>query len=287
MKDVLTKRRMIGEFETVALTQECSQMVQGKIPPKLKDPGTFTIPCSIADVYVGKALCDLGASINLMPLFIFKKLGIWDARPTTVTLQLPDISLFYPQGTIEDVLVRVDKFVFPADFIIMNFTADEETLVLLGRPFLATGRTLIDVEKGELTLRVNSQEVTFNVLKTMRNPTEEGENVSMLKCLDTLVHKPSGKTQLLVRKDLAPVDSKILVREGQKVLLYKSRLNLCPDKLKSRWSGPFKLLKIYPYGVVDLLDESTGQELTVSSKRMKQYCGDGSKLRITATLDKP
>jgi GMP synthase PP-ATPase subunit len=72
MKDVLTKRRRIGEFETVALTQECSQMVQGKIPPKIKDPRTFTIPCTIRNVYVRKALCDLGASINLMPLYILK-----------------------------------------------------------------------------------------------------------------------------------------------------------------------------------------------------------------------
>ncbi|MCI24086.1 hypothetical protein A2U01_0045269, partial [Trifolium medium] len=76
MKDVLTKRRRTGEFKTVALTQECSQMVQGKLPPKLKDPGTFTIPCTIGNVYVGRALCDHGASINLMPLSIFKKLGI-------------------------------------------------------------------------------------------------------------------------------------------------------------------------------------------------------------------
>jgi hypothetical protein len=105
MKDVLTKRRRIGEFETAALTQECSQMVHGKIPPKLKDPGAFIVPCTIGDVYVGKALCDLGASINLMPLSIFKKLGIGEARPTTVTLQLADRSLCYPQGKIEDVLV--------------------------------------------------------------------------------------------------------------------------------------------------------------------------------------
>jgi hypothetical protein len=76
MKDVLTKRRRIGEFETVALTQECSQMFQGRIPPKLKDPGSFTIPCTIGDVYVGRALCDLGASINLMPLLSTKSLAL-------------------------------------------------------------------------------------------------------------------------------------------------------------------------------------------------------------------
>jgi hypothetical protein len=96
-------------------------MVQGKIPTKLKDPGTITIPCTIGDVYVGKTLCDLSASINMMPLYIFKKLGIGEARPITVTLQLADRSLCYPQGKIEDVLVRVDKFIFHAGFIIMDF----------------------------------------------------------------------------------------------------------------------------------------------------------------------
>ena len=88
MKDVLTKIKRVGEFATVALTQECSQLVQGKLPPKLKDPGRFTIPCTIGDTFYGKALCDLGASINLMPLSVFKKLRIGADWPTTITLQL-------------------------------------------------------------------------------------------------------------------------------------------------------------------------------------------------------
>ncbi|KAL5570742.1 hypothetical protein UlMin_020339 [Ulmus minor] len=147
MKDLLTNKRKLGEFETVALTNECSLLLQTKIPPKLKDPGSFTIPCSIENTYCGRTLCDLGASINLMPLFIFKQLGIGDARPTTVTLQLADRSFAHPEGKIEDVLIRVDKFVFPADFIILDFEADREVPIILGRPFLATGRTLIDVQK--------------------------------------------------------------------------------------------------------------------------------------------
>ncbi|XP_060974135.1 uncharacterized protein LOC133039291 [Cannabis sativa] len=90
LKDILTKKRRLGEFETVALTEGCSAMLKSKIPPKLKDPGSFTIPCSIGGRDVGRALCDLGASINLMPMSIFKKLGIGEARPTTVTLQLAE-----------------------------------------------------------------------------------------------------------------------------------------------------------------------------------------------------
>ncbi|XP_024028414.1 uncharacterized protein LOC112093694 [Morus notabilis] len=90
MKDLMTKKHRLGEFKTVALTEECSAILQNKLPPKLKDPGSFTIPCSIGNQYFGRALCDLGASINLMPMSIFKKLGIGEARPTTVSLQLAD-----------------------------------------------------------------------------------------------------------------------------------------------------------------------------------------------------
>ncbi|KAJ9552673.1 hypothetical protein OSB04_016718 [Centaurea solstitialis] len=155
LKDILNKKRRLGEFETVALTKECSALLTNKIPQKLKDP----------DRHV---LSDLGASINLMPLSIFKKLGIGEARPTTVTLQLADRSIAYPKGKIEDVLVKVDKFIFSADFVILDYEADRETPIILGRPFLATGRTLIDVQKGELTMRVHDQEVTFNVFKSLK-----------------------------------------------------------------------------------------------------------------------
>lgn len=86
MKDILTKKRRLREFKTVALTKECSSIVQNKLPPKLKDPGSFTIPCSIGATYCGRGLCDLGANINLMPMSVFKQLGTGEAKPTTVTL---------------------------------------------------------------------------------------------------------------------------------------------------------------------------------------------------------
>ncbi|XP_062088469.1 uncharacterized protein LOC133795032 [Humulus lupulus] len=174
-KDILTKKRRLGEFETVALTEGCSAMLKSKIPPKLKDPGSFTIPCSIGGRDVGRALCDLGASINLMPMSIFKKLGIGEARPTTVTLQLADLSMAHPEGKIEDVLVQVDKFIFPADFIILDYEADRDVPIILGRPFLATGRTLIDVEKGDLTMRAQEEQITFKVFNPIRSPDEVGD----------------------------------------------------------------------------------------------------------------
>lgn len=122
-------------------------MLQSKILKKLKDPGSFTIPRSIGTRYNGRVLCDLGANINLMSLSVFKQLEVGKCRPITVTLQLADRSHAHPEGKIEDILVKVDKFIFPVDFIVLDFEADKEVPIILGRPFLATGKTLIDVQK--------------------------------------------------------------------------------------------------------------------------------------------
>ncbi|XP_038888572.1 uncharacterized protein LOC120078375 [Benincasa hispida] len=124
LKDILANKRKIRENEIVALTYECSALFQNNIPKKMKDLGSFTLPCSIGGKEVENAICDLGTSINLMPLSIFKKLNIGNARPTIVTLQLADRSIMHPEGKIEDVLVQVDKFIFPADFIILDYEAD-------------------------------------------------------------------------------------------------------------------------------------------------------------------
>ena len=113
--------------------------------PKLKDPRSFTIPCAVGNLIFEKPSCDLGTSINLKPLSIFRKLGLREANPTTITLQLADMSLTHPRGIIEDVLVKVDKFIFLADFIVLDMEEDKEVPIILGRPFLATGRALIDV----------------------------------------------------------------------------------------------------------------------------------------------
>ena len=134
------------------------------------------------------ALCDLGASINLMPLSVFNSLGIGEVKPTTFTLLLADKTIAYPKGKIEDILVQVDKFVFPADFIILDFEADKDIPILLGRPFLATGRTFIDVQKGELTMRVQDQQVTFNVLNSMIYP-DDLEDCSTIDVIESMCYE--------------------------------------------------------------------------------------------------
>ena len=196
MKEILSNKRRLSNFETVNLTEECSAILQRKVPQKLKDPGSFTIPCTIGNSIFEKASCDLGASINLMPLSIFRLLGLGEARPTTVTLQLADRSLKHPKGVIEDVLVKVDKFIFPADFIVLDMEEDKEIPIILGRPFLTTGSALIDVQKGELKLRVQDDEVTFNVFKAMRHP-KESDACFLVETVEAIVSSQSGPTNPL------------------------------------------------------------------------------------------
>ena len=107
-----------------------------------------------------------------MPVYINRKLGLGEMKQTTISLQLADQSIKYPHGITEDVLVKVDKFIFPTDFVVLDMEEDQEVPLILGRPFLATGRVLIDVQNDELTLRVNKEEVMFNIYQAMRFPED-------------------------------------------------------------------------------------------------------------------
>ena len=167
LKDLFSKKRKWEKYETIHLHENCSAILLNKLPPKQGDPSSFTIPWQIGSLTFAKSLCDLGASINLMPLSVFRKLGLGDEPPpTTVSLQLADRSVTYPRGLIEDLLVKVGKFVFPADFIVLDMEEDQRIPLLLGRPFLRTVRSLIDVELGQLTVRCGDESMTFEVFKS-------------------------------------------------------------------------------------------------------------------------
>ena len=140
----------------------------------MKDPGSFTSPCTIGEFEFHKALCDSGASINLIPYSVANKLSLGEITPTTVTHQMADRTLAKPEGIIEDVLIKVGKFIFPADFIILDMEEDSQVPLLLGRPFLATGAALIDMQKGILTLRVGEETADFNLIRSLRNVDIKG-----------------------------------------------------------------------------------------------------------------
>jgi len=128
-----------------------------------------TIPCSIGKVSVGKALIDLGASINLMSLSMCWRLGELEIMSTRMTLQLADRSITRPYGVIEDVLVRVKHLIFPADFVVMDIEEDFEITLILRRPFMSTASCVIDMGKGKLELSVNNQNITFELFNAMKH----------------------------------------------------------------------------------------------------------------------
>ncbi|KAK5775430.1 hypothetical protein PVK06_043322 [Gossypium arboreum] len=168
LKELLTNKRKFEDLSIVEHNEECSAILQNKLPTKLKDPGSFTIPCLIGSLNVEKALADLGASINLMPYKMFKQLGLGEPKPTRMSIQLADRSVKYPRGIIEDVLVKVDKFIFPVDFVVLDMDEDVEAPLILGRPFLATTRVVIDVGDNKLVLRVGDEEIIFKIYDAMK-----------------------------------------------------------------------------------------------------------------------
>ncbi|XP_058733559.1 uncharacterized protein LOC131605188 [Vicia villosa] len=183
MKDIIAKKQTIADHPII-LTETCSAILQGlKIPVKKKDRGAVTIPCTIGDRSFKRALIDLGASISLMPLSIYKKLGIGAIQDTRMTLQFADHSVKRPYGVVQDVLVKVDKFVFPVDFVILEMPEDEEMPIILGRPFLETGRVMIDMDGGTLTLKVYDEELKINVHNTMKHKEDIGtsSNIQVLQ----------------------------------------------------------------------------------------------------------
>ncbi|XP_050890027.1 uncharacterized protein LOC127095366, partial [Lathyrus oleraceus] len=156
--------------ETVTLTAECSAIIQNNMPPKLKDPSSFSIPCVIGKFVIDKALCDLGANISVMPLTICKRLNMGELRPTKMSVQLADRSIKYPVGILENVPVRVGQFYIPTDFIIMDIKEDASTPIILGRSFLATARIIIDVKRGKLTFEVGEEKVEFILTQFLQAP---------------------------------------------------------------------------------------------------------------------
>ncbi|GJU71429.1 reverse transcriptase domain-containing protein [Tanacetum coccineum] len=167
-KSLLSSKEKLFELANTPLNENCSAVLLKKLPEKLGDLGKFLIPCDFPELDECLALADLGASINLMPLSVWKKLSLSELTPTRMTLELANRSVAYPVGVAEDVFVKVGNFHFPADFVVVDYDVDPRVPLILGRPFLRTARALIDVHGEELTLRVNDEAITFNVGHTLR-----------------------------------------------------------------------------------------------------------------------
>nr|GFA76455.1 reverse transcriptase domain-containing protein [Tanacetum cinerariifolium] len=160
-KKLLNNKEKLIELTKTPLNENCSAVVLKKLPKKLGDPGRFLIPCDFTGFDNCLALADLGASINLMPLSIWKKLRLPTLNDTKMVLELADRTISISTGVAENVFVKVGKFYFPADFVILDFVADPRVPLIMGRPFLSTAHALIDVYEGKITLRHDDQSLTL------------------------------------------------------------------------------------------------------------------------------
>ncbi|GKB33648.1 reverse transcriptase domain-containing protein [Tanacetum coccineum] len=171
------KDKIINLIKT-PVNENCSAVILKKFPEKLRDPDRFLIPCDFPEMDECLALADLGASINLMPLFVWEKLNLPDLTKTRMILELADRTISTPTGIAEDVFVKVGTFLFPADFVVVDYP------LILGRPFLRTERALIDVHDEQMTLRHDDQSITFKVGDTKTFSYNTIESVNRVDVID-------------------------------------------------------------------------------------------------------
>ncbi|KAM2501759.1 hypothetical protein ACFX1W_032403 [Malus domestica] len=191
LKELCTTRKRMSTKEVVKVGENVSAILQRKLPPKCKDPGSFTIPCVIGNTRFESAMLDLGASINVMPYSIYASMNLGVLKNDGVIIQLADRSNVYPKGVLEDVLVQVNHLIFSADFYVLEMDESDHTPslpILLGRPFMKTARTKIDVCNGTLSMEFDGEVVNFNLSDSIKYPSED-HSCFFIDIIDSLAQR--------------------------------------------------------------------------------------------------
>ena len=184
LKDLCTVKKGLGINKKAFLTEQVSSIIQCKTLVKYKDPGSPTISVNIGGTCIGKALLDLGASVNLLPYSMYKQLGLGELKPTNITLSLADRSVKIPKGIVEDVLVKIDKFYYPVNFVVLDTEPMAESTnqvpIILGRPFLATSNAIINFRNWVIQLTFGNMTLELNIfhLSNKDKPAEDEEHES-------------------------------------------------------------------------------------------------------------
>ncbi|WZZ16718.1 hypothetical protein YC2023_109807 [Brassica napus] len=176
LKDVVAAKKK--EMESMMnLTHECNAIIQRlDVPEKLEDPGSFTLPCALGPMVFEKSLCDLGASVSLMPLSVAKKLGFTQYKKCRLSLVLADRSVKYPVGILEDLPVKIGRYEIPTDFVVLEMGEEAQDPLILGRPFLATAGAIVNVKEGTIDLHLGKENILhFDIKRKMRKPTVFGQ----------------------------------------------------------------------------------------------------------------
>nr|GFA80736.1 reverse transcriptase domain-containing protein [Tanacetum cinerariifolium] len=224
LKALIGNKEKLSEMTRTPMNEHCLAVILNKLPRKLGDPGKFLIPCEFPGMDECLALAYLGASINLMPLFVWEALLLLELTPTCMTLELADRSVSKQIGIAKDVSVKVGVFHFPADFVVVDFKPDPRVPLILRRCFLKTGRALIDVHKGELTLRIENEAITYNLDQTVRNSRSMKPKLLKLSLMNLLrlslrTYLPISNTHFWKATTLPVIISKELGDEEKSSLI--------------------------------------------------------------------
>ncbi|XP_012487904.1 uncharacterized protein LOC105801119 [Gossypium raimondii] len=190
LKRLLTNKRKIDDSSTVELNAICSAILQNKLLNKLTDPRSFTITCLIGSLNIDNALADLGDNINDMRYKMFKQVGLGKPKHIRTSIQLADRTIRYRRGIIDDVLVKINKFIFLVDFVVFDMDKDSDVPLILGQPFLATARTIIDVSTGELVFRVGDENIILQARDSVR-VSKDQDDIKYLLNVSNHVAQPS------------------------------------------------------------------------------------------------
>ena len=206
LKDLCRIKKGLGIEKKAFLTEQVSAIIQSKNPVKYKDPGSPTISVNIGGTCIDKALLDLGASVNLLPYSVYKQLGLEELEPTNIPLSLADRSVKIPKGIVEDVLVKVDKFYYPVDFVVLDTkpiaNGPNHVPIILGRPFLATANAIINCRNGVMQLTFGNMTLELNIfhLNHKHKPVEgEMEGINEVCSTD----QDAGKKKVNNLQELA------------------------------------------------------------------------------------
>ena len=201
LKDLCTVKRGLNVNKKAFLTEQVSAIIESKTPMKYKDPGCPTISVNIGGISVEKALLDLGASVNLLPYSMYKQLGLGELKPTSITLSLADRSIKIPKGTIEDVLIQVDRFYYPVDFVVLDTepvaVGPNHVPIILGRPFLATSNAIINCRNGVMQLTFGNMTLELNIFHLgKRHMHSEEDDFEEVCILDTILEEQANQQQV-------------------------------------------------------------------------------------------
>ena len=201
LKDLCTVKKGLNVNKKAFLTEQVSVIIECKTPVKYKDPGCPTILVNIGGISVEKALLDLGASVNLLPYSMYKQLGLGELKPTSITLSLADRSIKIPKGTIEDVLIQVDRFYYPVDFVVLDtepvVVGPNHVPIILGRPFLATSNAIINCQNGVMQLTFGNMTLEVNIFHlSKRHMHSEEDDCEEVCIMDAILEEQANEQQV-------------------------------------------------------------------------------------------